>query len=174
MSDFKLLLDAQKETNKQLALLRQEQMQIAKDPPEDFLKGDEAKAAALHIAADRMSGMHDTDDEIVKLRDAIEKLSGKERDKLDEVKGELGEKVTDSSAKLQGRVGDIVVDAAGNRQILTQVTKTGKGLGVFVSKTASLDEARQKVGLDTFKLLKGFQWKRPHALWEMILILLNG
>ena len=34
--DFKKLLDAQKETNKQLALLRQEQMQIAKDPPEDL------------------------------------------------------------------------------------------------------------------------------------------
>ena len=80
--DFKKLLDAQKETNKQLALLRQEQMQIAKDPPEDFLKGDEAKASALHIAADRMSGMHDTDDEVKKLRKEIKEDSKKEQNSL--------------------------------------------------------------------------------------------
>ena len=51
MADFKLLLDAQKETNKQLALLRQQQMQVAKDPPEKFTEGEEFKATALHIAS---------------------------------------------------------------------------------------------------------------------------
>ena len=72
MSDFKLLLETQKETNKQLALLRQEQMQIAKDPPEKFLEGEEFKATALHIASEKLSGMHETDDEVKKLREIFQ------------------------------------------------------------------------------------------------------
>ena len=69
--DFKKLLETQKETNKQLALLRQQQMEIAKDPPEKFTEGEEFKATALHIASERLSGMHETDDEVKKLREEI-------------------------------------------------------------------------------------------------------
>ena len=75
--DFKKLLETQKETNKQLALLRQQQMEIAKDPPEKFTEGEEFKATALHIASERLSGMHETDDEVKKLREEINK-SGRE------------------------------------------------------------------------------------------------
>ena len=63
--DFKKLLETQKETNKQLALLRQEQMQIAKDPPEKFTEGEEFKATALHIASEKLI---DLVDEIENLR----------------------------------------------------------------------------------------------------------
>lgn len=69
--DFKKLLETQKETNKQLALLRQQQMEVAKDPPEKFTEGEEFKATALHIASEKLSGMHETDDEVKKLREDI-------------------------------------------------------------------------------------------------------
>ena len=156
MADFKLLLDAQKETNKQLALLRQQQMQVAKDPPEKFTEGEEFKATALHIASERLSGMHDTDDEVKELRKEIKEDSKKEQKSLGELKTELGEKVGNPLSKLQGRVGDIVEDAGGNRQLITGVSDSGKALTGFVSKQATLSEAREKYNITQEKLINGF------------------
>ena len=154
--DFKKLLETQKETNKQLALLRQEQMQIAKDPPEKFTEGEEFKATALHIASEKLSGMHDTDDEVKELRKEIKEDSKKEQKSLGELKTELGEKVGNPLSKLQGRVGDIVEDAGGNRRLITSISNDGKALSGFVSKTATLSEAREKYNITQEKLINGF------------------
>ena len=105
--DFKKLLETQKETNKQLALLRQQQMEIAKDPPDKFFEGEEFKATALHIASEKLSGMHDTDDEVKKLREEI-KEDNKKEEKKDQLATKFREEVTNSASVFKGEVGKIV------------------------------------------------------------------
>ena len=109
MSDFKLLLETQKETNKQLALLRQEQMQIAKDPPEKFTEGEEFKATALHIASEKLSGMHETDDEVKKLREIFQGATEKS-EKISEENLQTNQQTNDKFKTYQWTMKDEEID----------------------------------------------------------------
>ena len=172
--DFKKLLETQKETNKQLALLRQEQMQIAKDPPEKFLEGEEFKATALHIASEKLSGMHETDDEVKKLREIFEGTTAKS-EKISEENLQTNQQTNDKfktylegefkQGILQGKTaGDIVRDpTSGLPAMIKELEKIDKTLVTNLDTSTLNYEKQIKFFQEESKLAK----QRELALKEV-------
>ena len=172
--DFKKLLETQKETNKQLALLRQEQMQIAKDPPEKFLEGEEFKATALHIASEKLSGMHETDDEVKKLREIFQGATEKS-EKISEENLQTNQQTNDKfktylegefkQGILQGKTaGDIVRDpTSGLPAMIKELEKIDKTLITNLDTSTLNYEKQIKFFQEESKLAK----QRELALKEV-------
>ena len=172
--DFKKLLETQKETNKQLALLRQEQMQIAKDPPEKFTEGEEFKATALHIASEKLSGMHETDDEVKKLREIFEGTTAKS-EKISEENLQTNQQTNDKfktylegefkQGMLQGKTaGDIVRDpTSGLPAMIKELEKIDKTIVTNLDTSTLNYEKQIKFFQEESKLAK----QRELALKEV-------
>ena len=172
--DFKKLLETQKETNKQLALLRQQQMQVAKDPPEKFTEGEEFKATALHIASEKLSGMHETDDEVKKLREIFQGATEKS-EKISEENLQTNQQTNDKfktylegefkQGMLQGKtVGDIVRDPiSGLPAMIKELEKIDKTLVTNLDTSTLNYEKQIKFFQEESKLAK----QRELALKEV-------